>query len=181
MEDSTDWGMRRRGAFRDQLTATRRCQAAGITPRWQLFLTRRCLPELGEFLKLIREYGVTSFFIGGISPEGCGYGLENERIEQADLALIPNGMAALSRDGLKLLGTPERELLPEMLDDHAPPGLHTNIPSLAVDADYDVYPNIAEPAAWWRLGNLKADGVDAIVKAYRDGATPGMAANKTIP
>lgn len=181
MEESTDWGMRRRGAFRDQLAATRRCQAAGITPRWQLFLTKRCLPELGEFLKLIREYGITSFFIGGISPEGCGYGLESERVEQADVASIPDGMAALSRDGLNRLGKPERELLPGLLRDHAPPDLSTNIPSVAVDADYNVYPNTAEPAAWWRLGNLKTDGVDAIMKAYRDGTAPGMIANRSIP
>ena len=48
MEQSTDWGMRRRGAFRDQLTATERCLDAGIAPRWQLFLTKRCLAELDD-------------------------------------------------------------------------------------------------------------------------------------
>ncbi len=85
MEENTDWGMRRKGAFRDQLTATERCYAAGITPRWQLFLTKRCLSELSEFLRLIREYNITKFFIGGLSPEGCGYELENERPELDDM------------------------------------------------------------------------------------------------
>lgn len=181
MEESTDWGMRRCGAFRDQLTATRSCQTVGISPRWQLFLTKRCLPELGEFLELMEEYDITSFFIGSISPEGCGYELENERIEKADLPLIPDEIAVLSLYGLNLLGKPECELLPELICDHTSPNVSSNIPSVAVDADYNVYPNIAEPTEWWRLGNLKTDGVDVIMKAYRDGTTPGMIANKTIP
>jgi hypothetical protein len=31
------------------------------------------------------------------------------------------------------------------------------------------------------LGNLKTDGVDAIIKAYRDETTPGMIMNRTMP
>lgn len=181
MDESTDWGMRRHGAFRDQIKATRRCQEVGITPRWQLFLTKRCLPELGEFLELMKECEITSFFIGGISPEGCGYDIEDERIEKADLPLIPDELTALSLYGLNLLGKPESELLPELLSDHSPPNISTSIPAVAVDADYNVYPNVAEPTEWWQLGNLKTDGVDLIMKSYHDGTTPGMSANKTIP
>ncbi|MGI6336778.1 MAG: radical SAM protein [Eubacteriales bacterium] len=181
MEQTTDWGMRRPGAFRDQLAATRRCQAVGITPRWQLFLTKRCLPELPDFLKLIREYRISSFFIGGIDPEGCGYELEDERIERDDLRYIPAELIALSRDGLDLLGQPECELLPKLFADDSPPNISANFPCLFVDADFDVYPNIAEPAPWWRLGNFRRDGVDAVMHAYRDGKTPGMTASRTIP
>lgn len=181
MEENTDWGMRRRGAFRDQLAATRRCQEVGITPRWQLFLTKRCLSELDDFLKLMKDYGITSFFIGGITPEGCGYEIESERIEKSDLMLIPDEMIKLSHYGTDLLGKPECELLPQLLCDDTPPNIDADIPCVSVDADFNVYPNIAEPAEWWCLGNLKTDGVDAIMKAYRDGTTPGMIANKTVP
>jgi hypothetical protein len=76
MEGNTDWGMRRKGAFRDQLLATERCLKAGIAPRWQLFLTKRCLGEMNEFLSLIHNLDLISrceaiglkfeFFIGGI-------------------------------------------------------------------------------------------------------------------
>lgn len=181
MEKSTDWGMRRKGAFRDQLKATERCITVGITPRWQLFLTKQCLSEPDEFMKLITEYNISSFFIGGISPEGCGYEIESERLEKVDLRYIPDEMTALSRDGISMLGRPECNLLGELLLDNTPPNVSANFPCVSVDADYNVYPNIAESAEWWRLGNLKTDGVDAILKAYRDGTTPGMAANKTIP
>ena len=181
MENGTDWGMRRKGAFHDQLKATERCIAVGITPRWQLFLTKRCLHELNDFIKLVKEYNVTNFFIGGISPEGCGYEIESERLENTDLRYIPDEMAALSRDGLHNLGQPECDLLGELLCDNTPPNISANFPCVSVDADYNVYPNIAEPAEWWRLGNLKTDGADAVMKTYRDGTTPGMIANKTIP
>jgi len=42
MEESTDWGMRREGAYRDNILATERLIEAGIAPRWQLFVTKRC-------------------------------------------------------------------------------------------------------------------------------------------
>ena len=181
MEENTDWGMRRKGAFRDQLTATERCYAAGITPRWQLFLTKRCLSELSEFLRLIREYNITKFFIGGISPEGCGYELENERPELADIGRIPPELIALSRDGIAMLGQTEESLLPELYRDRTPPNIRVNAPTLAVNGNFDVYPNIVEPAPWWRLGNLRADGIDAVMNAYRNGTAPGMTMNLTVP
>ena len=183
--------MRRKGAFRDQLAATERCIEAGIAPRWQLFITKRCLGELKEFLRLMHELdlfrrcghigGKFEFFSGGISPEGCGYEIEDVRLEQSDLELIPHELITLSRDGLNMLGQPERDLLEELMHDDNPPLISANFPCVAVDADLNVYPNMAEPAEWWRLGNLKSDGIDSILKAYRDGFTPGMTANNTIP
>jgi hypothetical protein len=62
-----------------------------------------------------------------------------------------------------------------------PPNMSVNSPCLAISADYDVYPNIAEPAEWWRLGNLKTDGIHKILRNYRDERTPGMRMNRTIP
>lgn len=192
MESNTDWGMCRKGAFDDQIAATERCLAAGIAPRWQLFATKRCLGEMDKFLKLIYDMKLFErceavgqkfeVFIGGISPEGSGYELENVRIDEDDLRFIPEEFISISRDGLNMLGNhPEHILIEELLQDNSPPNMSANVPSVSVNADYDIYPNIAEPTAWWRLGNLKTDGVDKIIKAYRDGTTPGMTANRTIP
>lgn len=191
MEESTDWGMRRNGAFRDQLTATERCLSAGIAPRWQLFLTKRCLNELDKFLGLIYDLNLFKrcedmgrkfeVFIGGMSPEGNGYEIDNLRIEASDLHLIPNELLAISREGLVMLGQPEDKLLIELTECDTPPNMDANIPSLAVNADYNVYPNLAEPTEWWRLGNLKTDGIDKILRSYHDETTPGMKTNRTLP
>ncbi len=191
MEENTDWGIRRKGAFRDQLLATERLLAAGIAPRWQLFITKRCLGEIDEFLRLIKELDLHKrteaigqkfeFFFGSISPEGGGYDLEDIRVEQSDLQYIPCDLIALSRDGLNFLGQPESVLLTKLLNDHNPPNMDVDIMSLSVNAGYDVYPNIAEPTEWWRLGNLKTDSVKAIMRALIEGTTPAMTANKTVP
>jgi len=191
MAENTNWGMRRKGAFQDQLTATERCLDAGIAPRWQLFITKRSLGELDEFLRLIYDLNLYQrcrsigqkfeFFIGGMSPEGCGYELEDERLEQDDLKMIPHELAAISRDHLNMLGRPECELLDELLCDDHPPCISVLFPCIAIDADYDAYPNLAEPTAWWKLGNLKTDGADKIIKTLRDSSTPGMTASKMIP
>jgi len=191
MEENTDWGTRRKGAFQDNLIATERLLNVGIAPRWQLFITKRCLNELFEFVKLFSDLKLAErcaligqkfvFFIGGISPEGNGYKLESERIERDDLAFIPAEMISLSRDGISRLGVPESELYNELINTDSPSNMDASFRSISVNADFDVYPNNAEPTDWWKLGNLKSDGVDAIIEAYRDETPPGMHANRTIP
>lgn len=56
-----------------------------------------------------------------------------------------------------------------------------NVHSISIDADFNVSPNITEPTEWRRLGNLKTDGADAIIRAYRDETPAPMHANRTIP
>jgi len=190
-EENTDWGFRRKGAFSDNLLATERLLEVGMVPRFQLFITKRSIADLDNFLRLIdrlelhnrcRDIGQRfEVFIGGISPEGNGYGLEDIRVDEKDLALIPHGLIDICRDGVDLLGKPENLLLGELMRDNSPPNLTANFHSVSVTGNFDVYPNIAEPAKWWCLGNLKTDGTDAVIRAYRDGATLGMSANRTIP
>jgi hypothetical protein len=67
---------------------------AGIAPRWQLFLTKRILDDLEPFARLVRELDLPrrcagigpgfELFIGGISPEGCGFALEPWRVDEGD-------------------------------------------------------------------------------------------------
>ncbi|MCL2361830.1 MAG: radical SAM protein [Defluviitaleaceae bacterium] len=184
MEESTDWGIRRKGAFQDNMLATQRLLEVGIAPRWQLFLTKRNLDDLDEFLRLVYKLDLHKHgevFIGGISPEGAGYEIEGLRIEENDLALIPKELIDICREGTDLLGQPEYVLLEELMQDNSPPNLTANVHCISINADYDAYPNIAEPTSWWRLGNLKSNGVDAIIKTYLDETTPGMKANREIP
>ncbi|MCL2014032.1 MAG: radical SAM protein [Oscillospiraceae bacterium] len=191
MEENTDWGTRRKGTFKDNLLATERLINAGIAPRWQLFITKRNIGELDGFIRLIYELDLHKrceavgkkfeVFIGGISPEGNGYEIENIRIEESDISQIPQGLISICRESADLLGQPEYVLLESLLHEESPANMSVNIPCISVNADFDVYPNIAEPTQWWLLGNLKADGADAIIKAYRDETTPGMRANREIP
>lgn len=114
-------------------------------------------------------------------PEGNGFDLKSNCIDKNDIAKIPGGLVVICREGIELLGQPEYALLDSLSKDDSPPNLGTALPTLAVNAEYDVYPNIAEPTYWWCLDNLKTNGVDAIVKVFRDGTTLGMKANREIP
>jgi len=191
MEENTDRGTRRAGAFNDNLTATDRLLEAGLAPRWQLFVTKKNIGDLDRFTRLIYDLGLHrrceaagqkfEVFIGGISPEGRGYELEDIRVDGDDLARIPGELVSICREGTDMLGAPEHDLLDSLLREDSPPLVGANTPSVAVNAGYDVYPNIAEPAEWWRLGNLKTDGVDAVIRAYRDETTPGMRMNREMP
>lgn len=188
MEENTDWFMRRKGAFQDQLTSTLRLLDAGIAPRWQLFPTKRSIDELDDFTRLIYELKLHrrceeigqrfEVFIGGMSPEGNGYELEDIRLEEDDMRKIPNELISISRDGLDMLGKEESYWYEILINELKSPNFHAIIPCIEINADFDAYPNIAEPASWWRLGNLKSDGIDGIIKAYRDETPPGMQANR---
>jgi hypothetical protein len=190
MEEATDWGTNRKDAFKDCIVATNRLIEVGIAPRWQLFITKRGLSDLDSFLRLIYDLKLHKrceeigrkfeVFIGGASPEGNGYGLEDERIEEKDLHLIPQGLVDICREGVQLLGQPEYVLLNSLLAEDMPPNA-TAPPAIAINANWDAYPNIAEPTEWWRLGNLKADGVDSVIRAYRDETTLGMMMNRNTP
>jgi hypothetical protein len=189
MEENTEWFIRRKGAWGEWLLATERLISAGISPRWQVVITKRCLHETGELVRLMKELrlwercekfgGKFEFFIGNGDPEGNCLEIEDLRVEEKDLPLISPELIGLSRDGLNM-GKPEYQLVEEMLLNNDAPNIKPPIPCVMINADYDVYPNIAEPTEWWRLGNLKTDGVDAIIKAYRDETPPGMKANREI-
>ena len=191
MEETTDWGVNRKGAFQDSITATNRLIEAGIAPRWQLFATKRGLGDFEEFTRLIYKLDLFKrceaigrkfeVFINSFSPEGNGFHIDHETLEEGDLAKIPQGLVDICRDGIKHFGRPEYVLLDELSKDDSPPNLSANIHCISINAEYDAYPNIAEIAPWWRLGNLKTDGADAIIKAYRDETPPGMKANREIP
>ena len=191
MEEVTDWGVNRKGAFKDSILATNRLIEAGIAPRWQLFATKRGLSDYDQFTQLIHELDLFKrceaigrkfeVFINCFSPEGNGYLIDSETLEEGDLSKIPQGLIDICCASIGNFGKPEYALLEEMASDNSPPNLSANMYYISINADYDAYPNIAEIAPWWRLGNLKADGVDSIIKAYRDETTPGMKANRTIP
>ncbi|MDR2650308.1 MAG: hypothetical protein LBB94_11425 [Clostridiales bacterium] len=144
MEDNTDWGIRRKGAFRDSLLASERLIEAGISPRWQLFITKRCLRELSDFLRLIYELelhkrceaigGKFEVFFGVMSPEGNGYDLVDILIDEDDISLIPRGLIDINRDSIERLGQPEYALLEAMRHDNSPPNTSANVSSVSVSA-----------------------------------------------
>ena len=89
LEKTQDWFHRRRGAFADAIVATQRLFGCGLVPRWQLFLTRKLLPDLPGLLNLadrlrLRERvaalgGEFTLFIHPPGPDGEARTIEHLR------------------------------------------------------------------------------------------------------
>ena len=54
-------------------------------------------------------------------------------------------------------------------------------PVFYVDGSFDVYPNVTAPSPWWRLGNWKRDGAEAVLENYRESRSFAQRARLTVP
>jgi MoaA/NifB/PqqE/SkfB family radical SAM enzyme len=186
MGATQDWFYRRRGAFENCLTATRRLIEVGIRPRWQLFITRRLLPELDELLALARAMGVWTpgalepgLFAHLPSPDGEARNIEDLRPTISELDALPMELLEDSRRWLgrttlwdseacwyaQLLGA-----APEDVPAYPVPGKL----ALYLLPNWDVYSNMGTLEPWWRLGNLKIDGVERVIERYCAARPLGM-------
>lgn len=190
LEENTDYFTRRRGAFKDSLLATERLLAAGIRPRWQLFLTTRALPELEAFVDLVVELGLErrvralghmfELFVHLPGPDGEAFHIEHLRPTVDVLAAIPGYLVekTLVYTGEPTLedclGRPEAEWLGELVRDERPLATHPDTLAFNVTPQLDVFCNIGEPMPWWALGNLERDGIEPIMQRFERDEVPGL-------
>jgi hypothetical protein len=197
LEKATDWGHRRRGAFRDALAATERLLAAGILPRWQWFFTKRIIPDLPGLIALTEELrlkercealgGPFTLFMHCPAPDGEGLHIEHLRPTVADLEQVPGWLREQSEQRIKQpLGEPESTLVRRLREEQKPfaatvSDLASGDPWLNVTPDFDVYPGFSETSPPFCLGNLKTDGLARIVDAFENDRTPGLQAAFHVP
>jgi len=198
MEKATDWGYRRRGAFRDALNATERLLSVGIRVRWRWYFTKRIIPDLPALIELseslrLRERcealgGPFELWFLPISPDGEAWYLEHLRPTVADLDRVPRWLLEQEeqRSGAPI-GSPESALLPSLLDETGPVlsdlSDFLDPPRLwfHVVPGFDVYILMFETTPAFRLGSLKTDGVAAIVDRYERDQTVGLQAMFHVP
>lgn len=190
MEQTSDWFYRRKGAFRDALTATERLLDAGLKPRWQIFLTKKLIPEIGDLLGLVdrlrlRERvaalgGEFTIFLHTPGPDGNAREIEHLRPTEEEVRSLPAEIIESSKkhhSKRERLWRPERELLCEILskDDAFPYGyLHPEQLWLLVKSDWDVCSNLGTLEDWWRLGNLWSDSVAELLGRFENDAAPAL-------
>ena len=83
--------------------------------------------------------------------------------------------------GEEVLGYAESDLLPQLLNDSQPYAWQPGYLAFMVTSQLDVFSNIAELTPWWRLGNLKTDGIGEIMRRFENDETEGMHAHFHIP
>ena len=197
MEKTTDYFTRRRGSFRDNLVATERLLEVGIKPRWQLFLTKPIIPELDDLLRVAESMnlekrlrdidGEFEIFIHAPGPDGEAWNIEHLRPDVDVISQIPTylvnktkahfGMSSVE----EAFGYAENDLIEQLLNDSQPYAWQPEHLAFMVTSDSDVFSNIAELKPWWRLGNLKTDGIGEIMRRFENDETEGMYAHFHIP
>ncbi len=194
-EDTTDFYVGRKGAFREIMTAVDALIENGIAPRLQIFINKNNLSELPFLSELARELEkrceqagleFTAFVHQG-SCDGANAEWYDVWVTNEDLSAIPENLkkATLRHFGAKTLedvfGQPESELLKALLKDNSTERLSDKPPVFYVDGSFDVYPNFSAPAPYWRLGNLKEDGAEKIVQNYLENKSSAQGARLNIP
>jgi hypothetical protein len=192
MEETNDWFYQRKGAFEDALIATERLLKAGMKPRWQIFLTRKLLPEIDELLRLIEHLRLRErlqdlgsnfqLFMHLPSPDYEGRKIEYLRPMLEEVTSLPEDILESSKKhfGRDILWKTERELCASILEDIR--GISDDESVLDepvifwffITNNWDVFSNIGTLEPWWGLGNLKVDSVELMMRRFEQNEISGL-------
>jgi len=180
LEELTDKYVGRKGAFQELLYATEILLENQIAPRWQAFLNEEnkdevaALPGLAGSLGLeerCRSFGEPfKFFVHAGSCDGENRKLYPIRIEKAHIpeALIPcywqyDELLTEAECCAKLKGSA----------DHEVPHNEDRI-VLNISNTFDVYFNFTHMTNAWKIGNLKTDPREELVRRIVEEDTPAL-------
>lgn len=187
LEETTDRYVGRKGAFQELLQATEILLDHGIRPRWQGFINEENKEELVELLRLSEELelarrceeigGEFRFFVHTGSCDGEGRKLYPIWVRKDHIpeALIPY---FLDYDEL----WPERELCRLWRDEAGSVAPHNEGEYLVlyVSNEYDLFFNFTHMRPEWRIGNLKTDPIDELMRRVTEEDTPALRAARAI-
>ncbi len=180
MEETTDRYVGRKGAFQELLKATEILLAHRISPRWQTFINEENRDELTELLRLSEKMnlprrceafgGVFRFFVHPGSCDGENRKLYSIRIikDHIPKALIPHFL-----NYEELLS--EREWCAKWKNDpsHVVPHNSSSI-VLYVANNYDLFFNFTHMRPEWRIGNLKKDPINELIRRVTQEDIPAL-------
>ncbi len=195
-EKTTDFYTGRHGAYKEILKAMDILIKNKISPRLQIFVNKDNIDELPLIERLIKDNnyakrcetfgGNFSCFVHQGSCDGENEKLYNIRITRDDLNKIPLLLKNFTlkyfhtNDLFDVSGRTESELYTELIADTSVNNFVDNEPTFYVDNNFDVYPNKTTPMAFWRLGNLKIDGIDKVINTYLQNESIAQKVSATI-
>lgn len=169
-EESTDKYIGRTGAYAELLKATDILLENGIAPRWQAFINAENMAEVAELPALAEKLNLVErcerigqefkFFVHAGSCDGENRKLYPIRIKKQD---IPQSLVPYYWNYAELLT--ERECVERLLKrtDH-PDYSNGDFIVLNVTNALDIWYNYTHMSPEWRIGNLKIDGVEEIMR-----------------
>lgn len=196
-EEATDFYVGRKGAYREILRSVDILIENKITPRIQTFVNKNNIDRLSHIEELIKRLdlhnrcksfgGEFSFFLHQGSCDGENEKLYDIRLTPEDIAKIPPSLEAYTlrhfgKNNLtEVFGQTEQSLYNELITDNSTADIVSGSPVFYIDKDFNVYPNITAPAAHWRLGNLKEQGAEEVLRNYLERKSPAQHTRLTVP
>ena len=180
LEETTDRFVGRTGAFRELVQATELLIANEIAPRWQAFLYEENKEEIVALLKLSEELHLRErcrsfgakfrFFVhtGGCDGENrkqYGIWIKKENIPEALISCYLNYESLLT----------ERECC-ERLKEDATHWVHHNEKEivLLISNTCDVFFNFTQMSKEWKIGNLKTDDREELIRRVVEEDIPAL-------
>ncbi len=170
LEQLTDRYVGRKGAFRELLRTTEILLENEIAPRWQAFINEENREEVALLLPLAEELKLSercaafgaefSFFVHAGSCDGENRKLYGIRINKQDIPgiLIPY---FLNYDQIET----EREWCERLKDDeHSVVYHNAEDIVLNISNQYDVFFNFTHMTANWKIGNMKTEDRDELIR-----------------
>lgn len=196
-EEITDYYTGRKGAYKDILSAIEILLQHKIAPRIQVFVNKGNIHQLADVEGLLTKLdlenrcrsfgGEFSFFLHQGSCDGENEKMYDSWVTPDDLPKIPPLLAAYTLKHFgksrleEVFGCTEQSLFEALRDDTSTASYVRAEPVFYVDKNFDVYPNITTPAPYWRLGNLKSDGAEAILENYVQSRSTAQRIRLTVP
>lgn len=196
-EETTDYYIGRRGAYKEILEAIEILIDNKISPRIQTFINKDNIGELPHIEGLIQHLnleercrafgGEFSFFLHQGSCDGENEKLYDIRVTPDDLAKIPTLLEAYTlrhfgkENIMDVFGRTEQSLYEELIRDHSTSSYVSDRPVFVIDKDFNVYPNISTPAPHWCLGNLKMHGAGKVLENYVESNSAAQRTRLTVP
>lgn len=180
LEKMTDRFIGRKGAFHELMEANELLLENGISPRWQAFIYEENRGELVELLRLSEKLeldrrcaefgGSFKFFIHAGSCDGENRKLYPIRIEKGH---IPEELVPYFWRYDENL--PESRFCAELRYDDSHVIFHNEERIvLYVSNEYDLFFNFTHMRPEWRIGNLKTDPIEALVRRVTEEDTEAL-------
>lgn len=179
-EDTTDRYIGRKGAYKELLKATDILLEHEISPRWQTFINEENKDELVKLLDYSKELkikektemfgGVFRFFVHPGSCDGENMKLYPIRICKGH---VPERLIPYYLDYDENYA--ENDLCARWKDDesHYVPHNDENI-VLYVANNYDLFFNFTHMCKEWKIGNLKQDPIDELIRRIIEEDIPAL-------
>ena len=175
LEVTQDRYVGRKGAYQEVLRATELLISGGIIPRWQCFINEENRDEIVQLSRMAKEIKMEScpeleFFVHEGSCEGENRKLYPIRIQKHH---IPDELkeSFLNHDNILT----EAECCRVLMDDPSSPVFQVGSEiTLNISNHFDVYYNFTHMTEPWKIGNLKTDEQEELVRNIQTGNTPAL-------